>query len=90
MGLSAYFVMSGPLAHLRVWLFPVEMGAATPQGLSQAAQSIGLDPVLIGVVLGCAILIFALARREMRDAYQSSQDGWAHIGLRVWDLPPNP
>ena len=30
MGLSAYFVMSGPLAHARVWLFPVETDASGP------------------------------------------------------------
>ena len=38
MGLSAYFVMSGPLAYTRVWFFPVEVGAETPQGFGQLAQ----------------------------------------------------
>ena len=32
MGLSAYVVMSGPLAQVRVYLFPVETGAELSQG----------------------------------------------------------
>ncbi len=45
LGLSAYVVMSGPLAQLRVWLFPVEMDLAPPQGLSLwAERTMGLPP----------------------------------------------
>ncbi len=67
MGLSAYFVMSGPLAQTRVWLFPVEVGATTPQGLSQFLDArFGLAPALTGLVLGGAILLYSLASATFR------------------------
>jgi uncharacterized membrane protein YedE/YeeE len=67
MGLSAYFVMSGPLAGLRVLLFPVEMGATAPQGIPQAAEAwLGLGRVPTGLVIGLAMLVLSLTSREMR------------------------
>ncbi|MEM9426480.1 MAG: YeeE/YedE family protein [Pseudomonadota bacterium] len=66
MGLSAYLVMSGPLAHARIWLFPVEDAATTPQGFSQLAAASGLPHGLTGVMIGGAILALALTSREMR------------------------
>lgn len=67
MGLSAYFVMSGPLAHLRVMLFPVEEGAQSPQGIGQLAEAaMGMSPVLTGLIVGGLILVFALSSRDMR------------------------
>ncbi len=68
MGLSAYFVMSGPLAHARVWLFPVETGATTPQGLTQLFGGFGISPLATGLVVGGLILIVALANAHMRAA----------------------
>lgn len=66
LGLSAYFVMSGPLAEARVWLFPVEDQASTPQGLSQLAERAwGIEPLTTGVVIGGVILLAALGQREM-------------------------
>ncbi|MFD1156607.1 YeeE/YedE family protein [Roseovarius aestuarii] len=67
MGLSAYFVMSGPLAHFRVWLFPAETGATTPQGIGQLGESIwGISPPVTGLAVGALILVAALSSREMR------------------------
>ncbi|MEQ8256258.1 MAG: YeeE/YedE family protein [Roseovarius confluentis] len=66
MGLSAYLVMSGPLAHFRVWLFTVEEGATSPQGFSQLAQAhLGIGPALTGLLLGGTILVFSLASARM-------------------------
>ncbi len=65
LGLSAYFVMSGPLAHARVWLFPVQLDAETPQGLTQLAAVWGLAPAFVGIVLGGALMALALSSREM-------------------------
>ena len=70
MGLSAYFVMSGPLAHARVWLFPVESGAATPQGLSQSLAAFGIAPVVTGCVVGGGFVTFALTSSKMRRSYR--------------------
>jgi uncharacterized protein len=67
MGLSAYIVMSGPLAHARVWLFPVETGATSPQGLSQYLQSgFGVEPVVTGLAVGGLIIVFALCNSAFR------------------------
>ncbi|WP_299154469.1 YeeE/YedE family protein [uncultured Tateyamaria sp.] len=66
MGLSAYFVMSGPLAHARVWLFPVENDASSPQGFTQLLSAVGVSPLVTGLVAGGALLIFTLSKAEMR------------------------
>lgn len=55
MGLSAYFVMSGPLATTRVWLFPVETDATSPQGFSQLLETFGIKAAYSGVAIGLAI-----------------------------------
>ncbi|MBD3666149.1 YeeE/YedE family protein [Sulfitobacter aestuariivivens] len=69
MGLSAYVVMSGPLAHTRVWLFPVEMDASDPQGLTQSLSGFGVSPAVTGLLVGAILIAIALARREMRRSY---------------------
>lgn len=66
MGLSAYFVMSGPLALARVWLFPVEENATSAQGFSQLAEStLGIGPMVTGLVVGGALMLFSAASRRM-------------------------
>ena len=66
MGLSAYFVMSGPLAHARVWLFPVHEGAENPQGFGQLLETFGLGPAITGLAIGGLILAVALSSAHMR------------------------
>ncbi len=68
MGLSAYFVMSGPLALLRVRLIPADTGAQTPQGLSQLLANHGIAPLTTALVVGGAILLLSLWKSEMRRA----------------------
>ena len=66
MGLSAYFVMSGPLAHLRIWLFPVETDSAAPQGFTQLfAVRFGVSYIATGVIFGGAFLLISLASKRM-------------------------
>ncbi|KAJ56679.1 YeeE/YedE family protein [Actibacterium mucosum KCTC 23349] len=82
MGLSAYFVMSGPLAHARVWLFPVEENASSPQGFSQLFANLGVTPLVTGLLAGGALLIVALSKSEMRRSY--GQIFWGCVvGLAV-------
>lgn len=82
LGLSAYFVMSGPLAHARVWLFPVETGASAPQGFGQLFKSYGVPPIVTALVAGGALLAVALGSRKMRAA--PSQIFWgAVVGAAV-------
>ncbi|WP_147104032.1 YeeE/YedE family protein [Tateyamaria sp. syn59] len=67
MGLSAYFVMSGPLAHARVWLFPVELDASSPQGLSQLVEAqFGLSAATTGIVIGTLVTVAGLSSAHMR------------------------
>ena len=69
MGLSAAMVLSGPLAHTRVWLFPVETQTTTPQGFSQLATGWGIPPLATGIVIGGALIALALTSRQMRQSF---------------------
>lgn len=68
MGLSAYFVMSGPLAGLRVWLFPVITDATAPQGFTQLFGSIGVPALTTGLLIGGGILALSLGTSSMRQS----------------------
>lgn len=71
MGLSAYFVMSGPLAHARVWLFPVVLGAENPQGLSQFFNvTFGIAPIVTGLVVGGFVIALTLSSAAFRQSPQ--------------------
>lgn len=79
MGLSAYLVMSGPLAHARVWLFPEINGATSAQGLG---QSLPVPPALLGLVIGVALIAASLSSPAMRNS--PSYVAWgALVGLAV-------
>lgn len=66
MGLSAYVVMSGPLAQFRVWLFPVQTVSSVPHGVGPYAQAfIGVGPEVTGAAVGILILAIALSSKEM-------------------------
>ena len=82
MGLSAYFVMSGPLAYARVWLFPVETNATSAQSFTQVFEMFGVGPLASGLVFGGAILLIALAKSEMRKSYTHIFWG-AVVGLAI-------
>ena len=65
MGLSAYFVMSGPLAHTRVFLFPVETDASGPQSATQIFANMGISPSITGLMLGLPMIAWAVSKRGM-------------------------
>ena len=69
MGLSAYFVMSGPLAATRVLMFPVETNAVAAQGLGQWLGQMGIPQAFAGVVGGGGFLVAALWHPKMRRAH---------------------
>ena len=65
MGLAAMATLSGPLAPLRVALFPQDIVAARPAGISyHLSEWLPVSPVLIGLVIGAAILGLSLWRAE--------------------------
>ncbi len=82
MGLSAYFVMSGPLAHARVWAFPVIENTQQPQGFTQLFQQFGISAHITGLAIGGLLVIIALSSPEMRRA--RAQIFWGVIvGLAI-------
>ncbi len=67
MGVSTYVVMGGPLAQLRVTLFPQTFVQGTPPGIAEwGARLTGLPVTAIGLGLGAAILVAALASPTLR------------------------
>lgn len=82
MGLSAYFVMSGPLAHARVWLFSVQENASTPQSFTQMFEAFGVSPLVTGLSVGGLLLAITLAKADMRRAYSYICWG-AVVGLAI-------
>ena len=61
MGLSAYATVSGPLAHLRVWLFPVDTATSNPMGFAHlGAAATGVSPIHLGLLIGAAIVALSL------------------------------
>lgn len=73
MGISAYAVLSGPFAHLRVWLFPITPSTDTiPDGLAHmtAAWS-GISTNTMGMLIGLAIVGITLADRTFIRDFKS-------------------
>ena len=65
-GLSAYFVMSGPLAEARIWLFPVNAGSENPQGIGYLFETLtGGSGTWFGIVIGLLILIGSIWSTQM-------------------------
>ena len=77
MGVAAWAVLSGPLAPLRIWLFPIERGAAS--GFHDIlAPLFSLDPAVMGVLVGAVVV--ALSVRGL----SRSQAVWGGaVGLAV-------
>ncbi len=67
MGVSAYVVMSGPLAPLRNLLFPqADVIDTTPPGIAHQIGALsGLSVNAIGIALGLGILAFSAAHRQL-------------------------
>ncbi|MEP3329496.1 YeeE/YedE family protein [Sedimentitalea sp.] len=83
MALSAYAVMSGPLAYARVWLFPIEMDLSAPQSVSFLAERLTSVPAWIhGLIVGAALVVFAVANARFRST--PSQILWgAAVGVAI-------
>ncbi len=82
MGLAAYATLSGPLAYVRVWLFPQVPAEAVPSISTAAEGAMGLPAGLVGIVLGLIILTFAIAPSRMREDKPAIFWG-AVVGLAV-------
>ncbi len=82
MGVSAYVVLSGPLSHLRNYLF-LQSDAVTPPGLVHALSSLtGLGIAPLGMAIGAIIILLALASHEVKDSPASAFWGVV-VGLSI-------
>ena len=67
MGICAYATLSGPLAWIRVEIFPPTAPATIPSGIAHTLGAVtGLSVALIGLVIGALIIAFALRSRSLR------------------------
>ncbi|MCP3972608.1 MAG: YeeE/YedE family protein [Rhodobacteraceae bacterium] len=82
MGVAAYVTLSGPLAPIRVWLFPVTEAEA-PAGLAHlAGRLLGISPVPIGLGAGFGVLALSLASQHLR-ASPSAMFWAAAVGIAI-------
>lgn len=66
MGVFGFITLSGPLAPLRIALFP-QQEAEAPQGIAATVESlVGLPPALTAAVIAAGFLIWALAYAPLR------------------------
>ncbi len=69
MGVSAYVAISGPLARLRVALFPETPTDGTlPSFAHGLGHLIGVSPSTIGILVGLSLLVAMLVNSELRRA----------------------
>lgn len=72
MGISAYVVLSGPLAPLRVTLFPPVENTGTPDGIAHLlASALGVSSQIIGGLIGAVIVLAMLFNRAFRQDIKS-------------------
>ncbi|MFT6452467.1 MAG: putative membrane protein YedE/YeeE [Halocynthiibacter sp.] len=66
MGLSSYMTLSGPLARLRITVFPESQATGTPPGIAQLlSEASGISANTIGIAIGLVILAIGLASRRV-------------------------
>jgi len=83
MGVSAYVMISGPLAWLRVLLFPVEpLQGALPSLAPLMAGVLGIDMALIGILVGLVLIGAMFVGGEL--AHSPKELFWAAMaGLAI-------
>lgn len=63
-GISAYFVLNGPLAHLRVWLFTSEEAVSEPQNLISLFGLSDYNGAILGIIIGL-IILFSVINKSL-------------------------
>ncbi|WP_200833929.1 YeeE/YedE family protein [Tabrizicola flagellatus] len=81
MGIFGFIALSGPLAPLRVLLFP-QPEATGPQGIVHDLGQLGMPPVLVIACIALFFLAWALAHRDLRQSPRQIAWGVA-AGLAV-------
>lgn len=66
MGIAGFVALSGPLAPLRIWLFPQEMSTG-PQGIGASFTALtGLPATLAAAAIAAGLVVWALAHDPLR------------------------
>ena len=66
MGIAGFVALSGPLAPLRIWLFPQDMSSG-PQGIGASFSALtGLPATLAAAALAAGLVVWALAHDPLR------------------------
>ena len=78
MGLSSFAVLSGPLAELRILLFPPAPVTGTPPGVAHfMADRLAMNPLLPALLIGLTFIGVALSSKRMRET--PSQIFWGAV-----------
>ena len=86
MGIFAFVALSGPLAPLRIVLFP-QVEAGGPQGIAETARTLaGLGPTLTAALLAAALLVWSLSHAPLRRSRHMIGWGVAAGLAVVWCL----
>lgn len=72
MGITAYATISGPLAWVRLALFPAVPAASEPNGIAHLlAQFLPISVAVVGIIIGLAICLIALSDQGFRQKKNS-------------------
>ncbi|MFY0691225.1 MAG: YeeE/YedE family protein [Paracoccaceae bacterium] len=83
MGLSSYVTLAGPLAALRVTLFPVDQAGPNAPGIAHGLSTLtGLSATALGLTLGLVILALS-GGKLLRGGHGASLFWGAVVGLAV-------
>ncbi len=84
LGISAYITMNGPLAYVRVWLFPEDLVATDgPAGVAHFLERLtGVGAPIFGMVAGALLAAWILKSRSFRAEWPMVVSGLA-VGLAV-------
>ncbi len=66
MALSSYFMLSGPIASLRVMVFPIEVSNGS-NALAHLVESLfGINPIIIASLISLIFMLWALNYKPLR------------------------
>jgi len=69
MAISSYFILSGPLASLRVSIFPTIPANNTQDFANLIHNILGLQPVIVAITISLGLIIWALHFKPLRHEY---------------------
>lgn len=66
MAIVTFMTLAGPIAPLRIWLFP-QVETAAPQGILHQLSLLGLPPILAASLISLGLLVWGLSYRGLRE-----------------------